>query len=64
MYTDYEILEVVRQALSPNNRYYCAEKLGREPTVIELVEHYLRFAPPVVHVVQFDVDDDQFPLFV
>lgn len=64
MYTEKEVLLIVREALGDVNRYYCSQKLNREPTVLELVEHYLKYCPPIIHVVEFTVEDDQFPLFI
>lgn len=65
MYNEQEVIDTVRHALSPANYYFCSQKLGREPSVMEALEHYLRFASPPIHIVEYVVEDDeQLPLFI
>ena len=68
MFTAQEVLEVVHKSLHPTNRYYASQRLGREATVEESVQHYLMYAPPLIHVEVYTVHpltgEDDAPLFV
>lgn len=69
MYTEQDVVDVVKKSLDPTNRYHASQRLGREATIVEAVEHYLRYGPPLIHIQVFDVEsvspgDDNDQLFV
>ena len=47
MYTQDQLLTVVREATSPENMYHAFIAKGREPTPYEAVIHYLMNGPVV-----------------
>jgi hypothetical protein len=54
-FTVNEVVEI----MSPKNRWYTAEALGREPTTEELIRHYTKHTVPQ-RVISFNVEPTLF----
>jgi len=55
----------ITEALGDTNRYYCSQKLQREPSMRELIIHYIDNTPPyTVHTIAIDDPDCEQILFV